>query len=40
MTGGAFSSQARQFLDHVGNTRLEKPFDVSTLRALVDSLLR
>jgi CheY-like chemotaxis protein len=36
LTGGAFTAQARQFLDRVPNERIEKPFDVDTLRALVD----
>jgi CheY-like chemotaxis protein len=35
MTGGAFSQGARQFLESVKNTRLEKPVDVETLRNLV-----
>jgi CheY-like chemotaxis protein len=40
MTGGAFTSRAREFLDEVRNPRLEKPFDVGTIKALVRSLLR
>jgi CheY-like chemotaxis protein/signal transduction histidine kinase len=36
LTGGAFTSQARAFLDQVSNTRIEKPFDFSNLRALVN----
>jgi len=40
MTGGAFTSRAREFLDQVRNPRVEKPFDVGNLRALVHSLLR
>ena len=40
MTGGAFTPKARSFLDSVGNERLEKPFDMATLRNLVhDHLL-
>jgi PAS domain S-box-containing protein len=35
MTGGAFTSEARAFLDAVPNDRIEKPFDVSALRALI-----
>jgi PAS domain S-box-containing protein len=40
LTGGAFTQQARAFLDRVKNPRLEKPFDGQVLRALVRSLLR
>lgn len=40
MTGGAFTSRAREFLGEVRNPRLEKPFDVNTLRALIYSRLR
>jgi signal transduction histidine kinase len=39
MTGGAFTSRAREFLDRIPNPRIEKPFNVTTLRALVHSLL-
>ena len=39
LTGGAFTSAARQFLDSVSNRRLEKPFDARALEALVDALL-
>jgi two-component system, cell cycle sensor histidine kinase and response regulator CckA len=35
MTGGAFTSGARDFLDHVANERIEKPFDPNRLRTLV-----
>ncbi len=35
MTGGAFTSRARAFLEQVSNPRLEKPFDGKTLRQLV-----
>ena len=35
MTGGAFTPKARSFLDAVPNERLEKPFDMATLKALV-----
>jgi CheY-like chemotaxis protein len=38
-TGGAFTDQARNFLDRVKNTRLEKPFDVPHLRAVVAEAL-
>jgi signal transduction histidine kinase len=40
MTGGAFTSRAREFMGEVRNPRLDKPFDVNTLRALIYSLLR
>jgi CheY-like chemotaxis protein len=35
LTGGAFTGDARRFLDEVPNARLEKPFDVGALRAAV-----
>jgi len=37
MTGGTFSSRARDFLDQVPNARIEKPFDLQTLRTLVQT---
>lgn len=40
MTGGAFTSRGREFLDKVLNPRVEKPFDVSVVRGLVHALLR
>jgi PAS domain S-box-containing protein len=39
LTGGAFTVKAREFLDHVPNPRLEKPFDVGALRAIVNQLV-
>ena len=39
VTGGAFTSGARDFLGRVANPRLEKPFDPQALRQLVGSLL-
>jgi PAS domain S-box-containing protein len=39
LTGGAFTVKARQFLDQVSNARLEKPFEVQALRALVNEHL-
>jgi signal transduction histidine kinase len=39
MTGGAFTPAAREFLDRVPNARVEKPFDVPSLRALILTLL-
>ncbi len=35
MTGGAFTPRAADFLAHVENPRIEKPFDVKTLRRLI-----
>jgi PAS domain S-box-containing protein len=35
LTGGAFTTAARKFLDHTGSPVIEKPFDVMRLRALV-----
>jgi PAS domain S-box-containing protein len=35
MTGGAFTAQAREFLGQVPNRRLEKPFDLHQLLAIV-----
>jgi PAS domain S-box-containing protein len=40
MTGGAFTARARSFLDAVDNLRLDKPFDASSLRALVNGLIQ
>lgn len=40
MTGGAFTPQARQFLDVVRNPRVEKPFDFASLHALIHNLVR
>ncbi len=40
MTGGAFTSSAREFLDAVPNERLEKPFDTRSLRELVQRFAR
>lgn len=36
MTGGAFAPKARAFLDAVPNARLEKPFEPSALKAVVE----
>jgi len=35
MTGGAFTPRAAQFLSNVSNPRIEKPFDMRSLRRLV-----
>jgi CheY-like chemotaxis protein/nitrogen-specific signal transduction histidine kinase len=40
MTGGAFTAGARAFLDHVPNACIEKPFEMDTLRALVNATMR
>jgi nitrogen-specific signal transduction histidine kinase len=40
MTGGVFTNRARAFLEQVQNPRLEKPFDMSNLKALVYTMLR
>jgi CheY-like chemotaxis protein len=39
MTGGAFTPKARGFLETVTNERLEKPFDMATLKSLVQDHL-
>jgi CheY-like chemotaxis protein len=39
LTGGAFTVKTREFLDHVPNPRLEKPFDALALRAMVNQLI-
>lgn len=39
LTGGAFTSDARDFLARVPNLRLEKPVGVSDLRAAIDKML-
>jgi CheY-like chemotaxis protein len=40
VTGGAFTDKARAFLDSVPNEVVEKPFDPSKLRALVQRYVR
>jgi PAS domain S-box-containing protein len=40
MTAGAFTPRAREFLESVPNPRLEKPFDPTTLRVLLDQLVQ
>jgi PAS domain S-box-containing protein len=39
LTGGAFSSMAREFLAKVPNRRIEKPCHVDSLRALIHSMM-
>jgi PAS domain S-box-containing protein len=40
ITGGAFTATAREFLAHVDNARLDKPFDFEALCALVEARLK
>jgi CheY-like chemotaxis protein len=40
MTGGAFTSRARSFLDEVPNARIEKPFVIQNVRALLAAMVR
>ena len=40
VTGGAFTPAAREFLERVKNERVEKPFDVKKLSALVAERIR
>jgi PAS domain S-box-containing protein len=40
MSGGAFTSRATRFLSRVQNPRLEKPFDLRAVRAIVRELMR
>lgn len=40
LTGGAFTTSAREFLDRVPNQRIEKPFDQRLLQALVNARVR
>ncbi len=40
ITGGAFTAQARTFLDTVPNARLEKPFEIQRLRALINERIQ
>jgi PAS domain S-box-containing protein len=40
LTGGAFTVRAREFLDRIPNTRIEKPFDARNLRSLVNDRVR
>jgi signal transduction histidine kinase len=39
MTGGAFTPSARDFLESVHNRRIDKPFDVATVRRIVRDLI-
>ena len=40
LTGGAFTTSARAFLDEIPNTRIEKPFQIRTLRTLINDRVR
>jgi CheY-like chemotaxis protein/anti-sigma regulatory factor (Ser/Thr protein kinase) len=40
MTGGAFTSRARDYLKKVDNLRLEKPFDVANFQKIVGNVIR
>jgi hypothetical protein len=40
LTGGAFTPRVQQFLDEVPNPRIEKPFDVRTIRAVIGHHMR
>jgi CheY-like chemotaxis protein len=40
MTGGAFTPAAREFLERVRQPKIDKPFDVAGVRALVRELVR
>ena len=40
VSGGAFTSAARQFLDAIPNRRIEKPFELRRVRDLVNELVK
>jgi CheY-like chemotaxis protein len=40
LTGCAFTSRAQDFMSKVANPRLEKPFDLASLRALIEGFAR
>jgi PAS domain S-box-containing protein len=40
MTGGAFTERAATFLNTVRNCHIEKPFDLASLRTLVNQMIR
>ena len=35
MTGGAFTERAREFLDRIPNPRIEKPFEMASILAII-----
>jgi CheY-like chemotaxis protein len=39
VTGGAFTETARRFLETTSNRRLEKPFDLGEVRAVVAAMI-
>ncbi|HEX2677181.1 MAG TPA: ATP-binding protein, partial [Polyangiales bacterium] len=39
MTGGAFTPRAEKFLRETKNARIEKPFELETLRSLIDDMV-
>ncbi len=40
VTGGAFTSESRTFLDRITNVLLEKPFSIETLRKTLEPFMR
>jgi response regulator RpfG family c-di-GMP phosphodiesterase len=40
VTGGAFTAGTRDFLNHITNLRVEKPFDPAVLRQLIHAQLQ
>jgi two-component system, cell cycle sensor histidine kinase and response regulator CckA len=40
VTGGAFTTHGREFLEQVANPRFEKPVDMTTLRAFINERVR
>ncbi len=40
ITGGAFTESARSFLERMPNQRIEKPFDLKTLRNVINGLVQ
>ena len=40
LTGGAFTTSAREFLSTITNRHLEKPFDLQALRKLINTIVR
>jgi hypothetical protein len=39
LTGGAFTTRAREFLDGTPHKRLDKPFDLAQLRAVINEMM-
>jgi hypothetical protein len=40
MTGGAFTPRAREFLARLPNLRIEKPFDLNYILAMISAQLQ